>query len=210
MIGSGGCLTMRRLDLGAAQHSRHSGHEATLPSTVCCARMPTTVTTHARAAPQVEGMGLDIACTFNAAFEGLDLQARGAGEVPPGGLPHDLPLIAPCGTMLQGVVPARPAMILTAPFCLATATHSAPLSWLLAYASTTRPSLQGRCASIRRGEGPAGLVPFDMLVAADGVQSRVGSLASESMLGWAAGGCRLPLSPQCGHLCLPVLEHACA
>ena len=78
MIGSGGCLTMRRLDLGAAQHSRHSGHEATLPSTVCCARMPTTVTTHARAAPQVEGMGLDIACTFNAAFEGLDLQVRGA------------------------------------------------------------------------------------------------------------------------------------
>ncbi|KAL4423642.1 hypothetical protein ABPG77_009229 [Micractinium sp. CCAP 211/92] len=54
---------------------------------------------------QVEGMRLDITCTFNAAFEGLDLQ--------------------------------------------------------------------GRCASIRRGEGPAEPVPFDLLVAADGVHSKV-------------------------------------
>ncbi|KAL4439804.1 hypothetical protein ABPG75_002805 [Micractinium tetrahymenae] len=59
---------------------------------------------------QVEGMGLDITCTFNTACEGLDLQ--------------------------------------------------------------------GRCASIRRGEGPAEPVPFDLLVGADGVYSKVrGSLA---------------------------------
>ncbi|KAL4439802.1 hypothetical protein ABPG75_002803 [Micractinium tetrahymenae] len=72
----------------------------------------------------VEGMGLDIACTFNAAFEGLDLQASMSG-----------------------------------------------LACLAAHLCCRLP--EGRVASIRRGEGPSEPVPFDLLVGADGVYSKV-------------------------------------
>lgn len=64
---------------------------------------------------QVEGMRLDITCTFNAAFEGLDLQARrGEGAPPRGGLLHALPLPVRCACRLPAA-PARQLQMLCAP-----------------------------------------------------------------------------------------------